>query len=365
MIFFRALFFLLVAAITACAPRAAIHVDPAAKGIGTVYSVFVGTTRGAHDALLFGAERDPQLRLARMDISVPPTHETGRIELTRGTPDPQTDFMATAVEFQDGPRAFQAALRRELVKRPRGQRIVMLYIHGYNNNFADGVFRLTQMAADFKLPDVAVHYSWPSLGNPLGYAYDRDSVLFARDGLEEFIRLIDGAGADGILLVAHSIGGLLAVETLRQMEISQPGHAARLLGGVVLISPDIDITLFKQQMTRIVKLPQPFAIFASDRDRALGLSARLTGQGERLGTVTDAAELSEFDIVLFDVSEFSGDPGGHFNTASSPELIQILRLLPGVEAAFRGDRAGRTGLIPGTVLTVRNATQVILWPTNP
>ena len=349
----------------ACAPRAAVHLDPDATGVGATHRIFVGTTRGAEDSQLFGIERNSDLSLLELAVSVPPNHVTGQIELPGARANPENDFLATSLIRHPDRRQFQMALRQELLKRPAGQREVLLYVHGYNNNFADGVFRLAQMAHDFELPDVAVHYSWPSAGNPLGYVYDRDSALFARDGLEDFLRLVNGAGADGVLLVAHSVGSLLAMETLRQIEIAQPGNAVRLLSGVVLISPDIDVSLFKQQVARISRLPEPFAIFSSDRDRALSLSARLTGQSDRLGTVTDAAELSDLDVILFDVSEYSDGPSGHFNAATSPELIQILRLLPGVEAAFRGDRAGRAGLIPGTILTVRNATQIVLPPLNP
>ena len=31
---------------------------------------------------------------------------------------------------------------------------------------------------------MAVHYAWPSAAEPLGYVYDRDSAIFARDGLD-------------------------------------------------------------------------------------------------------------------------------------------------------------------------------------
>jgi hypothetical protein len=36
--------------------------------------------------------------------------------------------------------------------------------------------------------------------------------------------------------------------------------------------------------------------------------------------------------------------------------------LGSLNAAFQGEQAGRPGLLPGTVLTVQNATQIILSP---
>ena len=102
---------------------------------------------------------------------------------------------------------------------------------------------------DFRLPGIGVHFSWPSAAHPLGYTYDRDSVLYARDGLEQLLRQVSAAGPDRIILVGHSLGSMLVMETLRQMEIRSPAWAQRNLGGVVLVSPDLDVDVFRQQST--------------------------------------------------------------------------------------------------------------------
>ena len=358
--------FLLTAAIavllTACGPRPVIFVDEAAASVGKVQRVFVGTTRQRDPETRFGAERSGDLAFARYDVSVPPAHETGRIEWPRQAPDATQHFIATEEVLYQGAGEFRRDLRQALLTRPVGKRVAIIYVHGFNNTFSDGVYRLAQMSHDFGLPDVAVHYSWPSAGSALGYAYDHDSVLFARDGLEELLSVVRAAGANEVLLVGHSIGAQLVMETLRQMAIANPRSLDRQVGGVVLLSPDIDIDLFRQQAARIGDLPQPFAIFSSDRDRALRLSARLTGRTDRLGNVTDPEILSDLEVTIFDLSEFSDGPVGHFSAATSPALIRILKLAPGIEAAFANDPSGRAGLIPGTVLTVQNATQVILNP---
>ena len=51
---------------------------------------------------------------------------------------------------------------------------------------------------------------------------------------------------------------------------------------------------------------------------------------------------------------------GHFNVGTSPALIQLLGSIANLDAAFRAD--ARVGLLPGVVLTVQNATSVILAP---
>jgi esterase/lipase superfamily enzyme len=123
------------------------------------------------------------------------------------------------------------------------------------------------------------------------------------------------------------------------------------------------VELFEMQTKRIANLPQPFAIFVNARDRALALSSRLNGDGRRLGNLMDAEEVANLPVALIDVTAFS-EGGGirHFTVGTSPLLIQILRNSAQLDAAFQRDRAGRTGLLPGTVLTVQNATQLILSP---
>ncbi len=346
----------------ACAPRGVIDIVPEAARLGRVHTVFVATTRAVEADGQFGAGRSPVVHYARYDISVPPSHRLGHIEWPHGTPDPRRDFVTTRADRFANSRGFARALHRALRARPADQREVVVFVHGFNNNFAEGLYRMAQLMNDFALPGVAVHYSWPSAGNPLGYGYDRDSMLFARDGLDRLLRVIKQAGGRRVLLVGHSMGALLVMEALRQTALEGQGDLRARLRGVVLISPDIDIDLFRQQAARIGRLPQPFVIFTSRRDRALRLSAGLTGQKERLGSVSDVRALANLHVTLFDVSQFSEGVTGHFVPATSPALIKILAHLQKFSAAFANGRPARPGLIPGTVLTVQNATQIILSP---
>jgi len=81
-----------------------------------------------------------------------------------------------------------------------------------------------------------------------------------------------------IILVAHSMGARLTMETLRQLELSRPGWSARALDGVLLISPDVNIDVFRSQAARFQTWPEPFVIFASRQDRFLRISAALRGR---------------------------------------------------------------------------------------
>lgn len=353
----------LAAAAGGCAPRARVALLPEAAAVGTLREVFVATTRAPDAAGEPGAGRSLDPAFARYDVSIPPRHVRGEMAFPgREPPDPVRHFVAAGVERFAGEEEFRAALGRAL-RAPGAGREAVIYVHGFNNTFAEGLFRIAQIAHDLKAPAVTVHYSWPSAANPLRYAYDRDSVLFARDGLVGLIRAVKAAGAARIYLVAHSMGALLTMEALRQLDIARPGAAAALVSGVVLFSPDIDVELFRAQTAAIRTLPDPFVIFTSRRDRALGLSARLTGRdGERLGSLRDFQTVADLDVVLFDVSAFQTGGFNHFALARSPTLLRLFGGVREIDAALAADQAGRTGLFPGTVLTLQNATAIILSP---
>lgn len=334
---------------------------PEAAALGNQQTVLVATTREPDAMGQFGIARSEDMHFLSLDVSVPLQREPGRLSNGHARPDPVRDFVATSRRELDGPKEFRQAVRQALARKPAALREAVIYVHGYNNSFADGVFRTAQMRQDLALPGVALHYSWPSAANPLNYTYDRDSVLFARDGLEEMLRNVVEAGAERVLLISHSMGGLLLMETLRQIDLVTPGWSERHDVGVVMISPDIDVGLFRAQAAALKHLPQPFAVFVSGRDRVLRLSARLNRSQARLGELRDSALIADLPVTLVDISEFS-EGGGHFTLGTSPALIALLRNSDLVEQAFQRDRAGQAGLLPGTVLTVQNVTEVVLSP---
>jgi esterase/lipase superfamily enzyme len=351
-------------ATTACAPRAMVSIVPPAAG-AIRRDVYVGTTRVSDAAGVPTGDRSETLEFSRISVSIPPEHVAGKIELPRRgeTTSAARHFAASGTLAFGGATDFRSTIASELRLSPRGRREVAVYVHGFNNTFADGVFRVAQISNDLDLPGLAAHYSWPSAAQPLNYAYDRDSVLHARDGLERLLSEIRSAGADHVTLIAHSMGSLLAMETLRQIEIGSPGRVRQLVQAVVLFSPDLDVDVFRAQARRIGQLPDPFIIFTSRRDRALGLSARLTGQRARLGNLEDFSRLSDLRVIVLDVSAFSNTAGlNHFSVARSPTLIRLLGNVPAVDEALGADRSGRAGLFPGTILTLQNATAIVLSP---
>lgn len=359
----RLLFICLIVLVAGCADRDRIDRLPEGTTAHNPRSVFIGTTRALNSQTgAPGYLRDTTLRFAHYEVAIPPDSPAGRVRLPRRNQpfDPALHFAVSDAAILS-PAEYRRGVARAIAQRPADQRESIIFVHGFNTSFIEGVYRVAQLDNDLSLPGVMLHYSWPSLGAPLAYAHDRDSALFARDGLEQMIRETAAATPGRVVIVGHSMGGHLVMEVLRQIAISGDRALMNRLGGVVLISPDLDVDLFRMQANRIGALPQPFLLVSSQRDRILQLSARLTGQRERLGNLSDPEAIDGLGVTMLDVSAFStGD--GHFTIGSSPALIQLLDQVGAVEAALGLEQAGRLPLLPATILTLQNTTQIILQP---
>jgi len=249
-------------------------------------------------------------------------------------------------------------------KLPGHEREVTVFVHGYNSTQSETAFRAAQLANDINLPGALVIYSWPSRGKTLGYAYDIDSVLFARDGLEQLLFELKAAGVNRILLVAHSMGSLLTMEALRQIDHHHPGWIGRNVSGLLLISPDLDVELFRLQVKSLSDPPHPFVVFVSGKDTLLNLSARLRGgsEGERLGHISSIDKIAGLPVNVVDTTAFSKGAGStHFVAGTSPALIAMFNEARLLNDTFGPEQGTFDFLLPGDLIHQQGTTQLTLW----
>lgn len=322
-----------MALLTACAGKnthdllntTAIEV-PASEIAGS-HEIFVATTRKqakADPRQVFSGDRSLTTTFARVDMTVPKVHQVGNIERARGSApsDPAKNFAASRVSFYENGPQFAKAVDADVAER--GDR-VLVFVHGFNNGFDDGIYRVTQIAHDTGYSGTPVLFSWASAGKTTGYIYDKESANAARDDLEATLKMLAKTRAKSIDIIAHSMGTWVTMEALRQLAIEGNRDLNDKLGYVILASPDIDVDVFKKQMIRYGKPDKPFAILLSGDDRALRLSSFISGSKPRVGDYGDAADLASYGVVVADLTNTKGnDRLNHAKFADNPILVELL-----------------------------------------
>ncbi len=296
-----------------CAPRARFA-RTVGDGTERTRTVVLATNRDVLPNGQLGLDRTLTLRFAALDVAIPSNRRAGDTPFnTRGN----------AFSVADTRQLSSIAeLRTILAAWPQDE--CTLWVHGFNNTAAEAVYRQAQMAEDFGLNGPQIAFVWPSAERGVGYLHDRDSVLHARAAFEHLIRLLARHQSRKITIVAHSLGSLLVMETLRQAA-SSANTFDPFLSDVVLFQPDLDPDLFRAQLADIGPTDVPLAVMISRDDPVLRLSARLSGQPRRLETSDDLQGLRALGIIVIDLSELDDDTDAHFAAATSPSAISLIR----------------------------------------
>ena len=293
----------------------------------TKHTVFVATTREATEAVgaFYSASRAPELGLASVVVSVPPTHVVGKLERPKQLPpDPTKEFAVIEPTVYATENAFVASVNRELAKRPRGRRDILVFVHGYNNTTSDAILRLGQFVEDTGFQGVPVLLDWASAAKITRYVYDMNSALIARPKVQELRKVLSRTNVEGYDIFAHSMGAFLIMEAMRDQVRSGQFNRAGKLNGIVLASPDIDMDLFRSQMEEIDTNFDKFFVFLSEDDQALKISRRIAGGVDRVGAA-DADELAGLGVIAIDLSDIDDSSSGtHSKFAGSPEVVKLI-----------------------------------------
>jgi esterase/lipase superfamily enzyme len=252
---------------------------PAVPG-AKVVTVHVATTRASFPGgTTFSGRRAQKLSFAEYTISVPPNHVAGQVEWPDGNPDPARTFVTlrqrplTKAQFEAG------------IAPSEKRRQASAFVHGFNVTFQEALFQAAQMSADADTRGTPILFSWPSAGQVLNYVGDKDAVTISRDGFAETIASITKGRRPGeALLLGHSMGGWLTLETLRQLKLSGRQDVLDRLE-VILADPDVDIDVFRSQVAVIGPMKPPLRVLVAKDDVALKVSAFVAGDRGRVGAI--------------------------------------------------------------------------------
>lgn len=338
---------ILLLLLAACATRPEEVLRPVstkAPDASQVNMLVVTTRQAVQDpGQLYSGERGKAISFDSIEVSIPPNRNrsVGEIQWPRHIQaNPEREFAVLGVR--------KIASEGKILEWFRGnrnsKRQAVIFIHGFNNTYADAVFRFAQLKQDAGITAAPILFTWPSRGSVFDYLYDKESANYSRRALEDLIiQAAKSPDVGEITIVAHSMGTWLAMEALRGVAMRQGGVPAKV-NDIILASPDIDVDVFRRQLVEMgPKLPR-ITIFVSIGDKALAMSRWLSGGINRVGGADPtpyADTLKRLGITVINTSGLeSKDALGHNAFAGSPKIVGLL----GRQVAGQSLQPNQTGL---------------------
>ncbi len=198
---------------------------------------------------------------------------------------------------------------------------LVVWVHGYNNTAAEAVYRHTQMAEDIGMNGPQVSFVWPSAASGRGYLHDRDSVLDARRPLADTLLALRRRWSGDILIVAHSLGVFLVMESLTRLA-AQGFPVTDIADGLLFLQPDIDPDVFHEQVQDLGQLPARSVVVLAEDDPALRISGGLAQTGARVGNTSHSVPDAFEAINLTGVRDAATS---HLVALSSQQVLAFLR----------------------------------------
>lgn len=254
------------------------------------YEIFYATDRSSPDAddasegLPFGKRRGP-MSYGVATVTVPNLASILVGEKTVDTAvmekfDPNKHFTIQRLDTLGAPEFLARARAATAGAKPND---VLVYLHGYLNDFKAALFRAAQLKHDLEFPGPVVAYSWPSQGAVAGYTLDEANVEWSAHNFRRFLdALTASTGTARVHVLAHSMGNRALVAALRERACER-GPAK--LHHVILAAPDIDAEVFRRDVVPTFSgAAKRVTLYVSEDDKALKASHLVHGHGyERAG----------------------------------------------------------------------------------
>ncbi len=250
--------------------------------VGVFYATSRMITGSADPEKTFGNKsKDNQIvTFGQARVRMPTGHQPGNAggtSIAGYEPDPRQGLL---------PGAFYTKMEAGLASQSAP---MIVYVHGFNNSFAEAAHRAAHFSADLDLSPkpVPVIFSWPSAESLFAYARDEETVHLNQNNLRRFLaHLHTSTKPSKIILIGHSMGCRALTFGLRDYffeEIMTQGwHVSQAFDELVLIEPDVTADYFKQNLIAAKALCHRITIYTSQHDLALKASKSLH-QYESLG----------------------------------------------------------------------------------
>ncbi|WP_322513920.1 alpha/beta hydrolase [Rhodopseudomonas palustris] len=280
----------------------------------------------------FSGDRQSKLTFGAASVRVPEDHKFGRLELPsvwhlfgyevhREKEKDRSHFTIKQLSFLS-----ESDLAKLIAEQ--GPKSALVFVHGFNTNFEQAVYRNAQIVWDLQYRGLSVLFSWSTKGGDdiSDYGYDQVSALSGRFRFVELVsKLQKEFGIKHINVIAHSMGNFLVLDALQNF--AQSSSEIRL-DQLVMAAPDIDRKAFVDAIPRLKEIALGMTLYASAADKALRLSAMLA-KSPRAGDVPPEGPVVLPNLDTIDVTNIGDEMFGlnHTVFATNREIINDIKLL--------------------------------------
>lgn len=239
--------------------------------------------------------------------------------------------------------SFWHALKIEVEYKPPSDRVILLYIHGFNVSFEDTMIRAGQLGYDLSNPGITAAFSWPTAESTseAGFLADKSAIEGSEAALKQYIEdLALRTGATKVNIIAHSLGNYGLLRAVQR--IASDRTIPRLsIGQIILAAPAVDKQLFESLANLYPKLSTHTTLYVSGKDKAVGLGSwisRYVFAGfTPPHTIVDNIDTVDVSPIQYNLLEL-----GH-SYISAERVLEDIRLL-----LLGDDSPSKRGLREGT-----------------
>jgi esterase/lipase superfamily enzyme len=245
---------------------------------------------GPLSATVSFANEPDQLKFGYFDVGVTFMRATGFNPLSSD----RYQFQTYSIQLYRDAAGFTTALAGDVAQKPTKE--ALLFIHGYNTPFADGIYRTAQFAVETGFRGVPIYFGWPGGDHWWEYPSASKQVAVAATELATVVKAIAATpGVTKLHIIAHSLGNSVLVDAIEKLA-QDPSLRTQTIADLVMAAPDVITARFRQVSAAMTSLFQRRTVYVSDTDWALRVGSSFDQQ-QRIGRRTPMSIASGFDAI--------------------------------------------------------------------
>ena len=325
--------------LTGCSLPGKARPEPdSAQAIQRQVELFYVTNRAPSlDGKQHFSEERGELSYGISSIGIPPGHVMGRHEEPsllkfEWSPDEHKHIKLLDISRLTQ-NDFLQHLRQDIEASPDNR--LMVFVHGYNEEFAETSRTVAQFAHDLKFRGPVLLFSWPSQGSLTGYTVDETNAEWAQtDFVALMTELLDQLPLKNIHLIGHSMGNRIISRGMASLAGDRIESDMLMFRDIIMIAPDIDAEVFRKDIApRLARTGIHVTLYASSNDRALLASKAFHGY-PRAGESGSGMVVVD-GVETVDASAVSGGLLGHSYFAEDRRIMEDVFSL--LQAGQRAD----------------------------